>query len=157
MAYRRKTWTEKLADDKDLPKVSRIDGKMSKRWGEGTVVIPAPREVDELMRKVPRGEIATINDFREELAARHGATIGCPITTGIFAWVAAHAAAEQEEQGRERVTPWWRTLKTGGELNPKYPGGVEEQARRLRAEGHTIARKGKRWLVATGLHDKALC
>ena len=50
MGYRRKSWTEKLADDKGLPIVSRIDGKMSKRWGEGTVVIPAPREVDALMR-----------------------------------------------------------------------------------------------------------
>ena len=143
-----------MADDKGLPKVGRIEGKMSKRWGEGTMVIPAPREVDELMRKVPRGGIATINDLREELAARHGTTIGCPITTGIFAWIAAHAAAEQEVEGKKRVTPWWRTLKTGGELNPKYPGGAEEQARRLRAEGHTIVRKGKRWLLATD--DKAL-
>src|SRR6478672_7427431 len=55
MAYRRKSWTEKLADHKGLPKVSRIEGKLSKRWGEGTVVIPAPREVDEMMRQVPRG------------------------------------------------------------------------------------------------------
>jgi alkylated DNA nucleotide flippase Atl1 len=149
MAYRRKTWTEKLADDKGLPKVGRIEGKMSKRWGEGTVVVPSPREVDELMRKVPRGRISTINDLRGELAARHGATIGCPITTGIFAWIAAHAAAEQEGAGKKRITPWWRTLKTGGELNPKYPGGAEEQARRLRAEGHRVVRKGKRWMVAT--------
>jgi alkylated DNA nucleotide flippase Atl1 len=110
-------------------------------------VVPAPREVDALMRKVRRGKIATINELRTELAAQHAATIGCPITTGIFAWMAAHAAAEQEAAGRKNVTPWWRTLKTGGELNPKYPGGAEEQARRLRAEGHVIIRKGKRWLV----------
>lgn len=148
MAYRRKTWTEKLADDKGLPKVGRIEGKMSKRWGEGTMVIPAPREVNELMRKIPRGRISTINDLRQQLAARHGVTIGCPITTGIFAWIAAHAAAEQEGEGKKRITPWWRTVKTGGELNPKYPGGAEEQARRLREEGHQVVRKGKRWLVA---------
>jgi alkylated DNA nucleotide flippase Atl1 len=148
MAYRRKTWTEKLADDKGLPKVSRIDGKMSKRWGEGTVVIPAPREVDTLMREVRRGRVSTIKDYSTALAAKHQATIGCPITTGIFAWIAAHAAAEQEAAGKKQVTPWWRTLKNGGELNGKYPGGVEEQARRLKAEGHEIVRKGKRWFVA---------
>ncbi len=43
---RKKSWGEKLADSKDLPKVAEITEKMSKRWGEGTFVIPAPREVD---------------------------------------------------------------------------------------------------------------
>jgi len=55
MAKPRKTWQEKLADSKDLPKVAEITGKMSKRWGTGTVVILAPMEVDEIMRKVPKG------------------------------------------------------------------------------------------------------
>lgn len=42
------------------------------------------------------------------------------------------------------ITPWWRVLKEGGKLNPKCPGGVEEQAKRLRAEGHElIPGKGK--------------
>jgi len=76
MAKAKKSWREKLADDKGLPKVIKIDERMSKRWGEGTCVIPAPREVDELMRKVPRGKLTTINDVRAALARRHGATIG---------------------------------------------------------------------------------
>ncbi len=76
MAKAKKSWREKLADDKDLPKVIKIDERMSKRWGTGTCVIPAPREVDELMRKVPRGKLTTINDVRAALARRHGATIG---------------------------------------------------------------------------------
>jgi phage gp29-like protein len=61
MAKTRKTWREKLADDKGLPKVVEITDKMSKRWGTGTVVIPAPKEVDEIMKKVPRGKLITIN------------------------------------------------------------------------------------------------
>ena len=40
----RKTWREKLADAKDLPKVVRIEGRMSRRWGQGTCAIPAPLE-----------------------------------------------------------------------------------------------------------------
>jgi hypothetical protein len=72
----RKSWREKLADDKDLPRVVEIDARMGKRWGEGTCVIPAPREVDELMRKVPKGKLTTINDIRAALARRHGASIG---------------------------------------------------------------------------------
>jgi len=142
---KRKSWQKKLADDKGLPKVEKIEGKMSTRWGTGTVVIPAPREVNEIMEKVPKGKVITINEIRTILAKRHGATIGCPITTGIFAWVAAHAAAEMAAEGKRDITPYWRTLKSGGELNEKYPGGVEKQAVILREEGLIIELgKGKK-------------
>ena len=75
-------------------------------------------------------------------------TIACPITTGIFAWIAAHAAEEAAGEGKKRTTPYWRTLKTGGELNPKYPGGLPALRQRLEAEGHEIIAKGKRLFVA---------
>jgi hypothetical protein len=145
---RKRSWREKLADSKGLPKVETITGKMTKRWGTGTVVIPAPSEVDALMRKVPKGKLTTINELRELLARQHKASIACPITTGIFAWIAANAAAEDEAEGKKRITPYWRTLKSGGELNPKYPGGIEEQRVRLEAEGHRVVVKGKRSFVA---------
>lgn len=137
------SWQEKLADSKDLPKVERIDEKKSKRWGSGTYAIPAPIEVDEIMRRVPKGKLITINEIRQILAKKHKATIGCPITTGIFSWIAANAADEMEKEGAKRITPYWRTLKTGGILNEKYPGGLANLKRRLKAEGHTIIRKGK--------------
>ncbi len=144
---RRKSWQEKLADSKDLPKVEEITEKMSKRWGTGTVVIPAPKEVDEIMRGVPAGRVITINEIRAILARKHGATIGCPITTGIFAWIAANAAAEAAAEGQENTTAYWRTLKTGGVINPKYPGGVEAQKELLEQEGHKVTPKGKKHVV----------
>ncbi len=145
MAKPRKTWQEKLTDSKDLPKVVEINDKMSTRWGTGTLVIPAPIEVDEVMKQVPRGKLITINQIRVLLAKKHGASIGCPLTTGIFAWVAANAAEEASAEGKKDITPYWRTLKSGGELNEKYPGGVEAQAAHLREEGHTIEPgKGKK-------------
>jgi hypothetical protein len=52
--------------------------------------------------------------------------------------MAARAAEEDEAEGRKDITPYWRTLKGKGELNEKYPGGLDAQARRLKAEGHTI-------------------
>jgi len=114
MVSKRKTWTEKLHDSKDLPKVVRIEGKMVSRWGEGTVAIPSPMEVNELMSLVPEGRVTTINEIRQALAKRHGATIGCPITTGIFAWVAANAAEEAKQKGASESIPYWRTLKERG-------------------------------------------
>lgn len=145
---RKKTYNEKLHDSKDLPRVEKITDKMSKVWGSGTVVIPAPLEVDELMRKVPKSEVTTINEIRSALARRHKATIGCPITTGIFANIAAHAAEEQKEKGQRDTTPYWRTLKSGGVINEKYPGGAEAQKLLLEAEGHEIVRKGSKYVVA---------
>ena len=144
----RKTWREKLADDKGLPKVAPVCGNMTKRWGTGIMVIPAPREVDALMKTVPRGKLTTINELRAALAKKHKADFACPITTGIFSWIAAHAAAEDAAEGRKRMTPYWRTLKTGGELNPKYPGGIPALTKLLRAEGHKVAQRGKRFFVA---------
>jgi hypothetical protein len=144
---KKKTWQEKLADHKGFPKVCDIDSTKSKRWGTGTFVIPAPTEVDELMRRVPKGGLITIDDLRKILARRHRATIACPITTGIFAWIAAHAAVEAEAEGKRNTTPYWRTLKTGGEVNPKYPGGIASLKRKLAAEGHKVRQKGKRFFV----------
>jgi len=130
-----------------LPKVVKIDGKMSKRWGEGTFVIPDPREVDELMKKVAKGKLTTINDIRVKLAKKHKTTIACPITTGIFASIAAHAAEEMRASGKKQITPYWRTLKIDGVVNPKYPGGELGQRKLLEKEGHKVIKKGAKYVV----------
>ncbi|MCK6445280.1 MAG: MGMT family protein [Planctomycetes bacterium] len=135
----KKSWREKLAESKDLPK---------------TLLIPAPRQVDELMRRVPRGRVTTINEIRAELARCSGVDTACPLTTGIFAWIAAHAADESAAAGERTTTPYWRTLKSGGELNPKYPGGIARQTRLLRGEGHRVERDGKAFRVVE--HERAL-
>jgi alkylated DNA nucleotide flippase Atl1 len=104
-------------------------------------------EVNEIMRKVPEGKLITINEIRAALAKKHKATIGCPITTGIFAWIAANAAEEQRQKGEKDTTPYWRTLKTSGVINEKYPGGVEGQKKLLEKEGHKVVQKGKQYVV----------
>jgi hypothetical protein len=146
--YRRKSWREKLADSKGLPKVARITGRMSRRWGEGIMVVPAPKEVDAVMRRVPKGRLITIDHIRAKLAKKHHATVACPMCTGIFAWIAAHAAEEARAAGAKKFTPYWRTLKNGGELNAKYPGGIPALKKLLTAEGHQIVAKGKKFFVA---------
>jgi hypothetical protein len=151
---KKKSWCEKLNDSKDLPKVEEITDKMSKRWGTGTVVIPAPLEVDEIMRGIPEGMLTTINEIRSALARKHKASIGCPITTGIFAWVAANAAEERKQKGENDVMPYWRTLKSGGVINEKYPGGALAQKKLLEREGHKVIQKGKNHVVVN--YEKSL-
>lgn len=142
----KKSWQEKLEDSKDLPKIIQPKGKGAKRYGK-RMLVPSPLQVDALMKKVRKGRVMTIAQMREKLANANKATSACPLCSGIFAWISANAANEAEEKGRKRITPWWRTLKANGELNPKYPGGMAEQAKRLRKEGHTIVKRGKRWFV----------
>jgi len=106
------------------------------------------------MARVPKGKLTTIDEIRRCLARKHGTTFACPLTTGIFAWIAAHAAAEAAAEGESVTTPYWRTLKSDGQINPKYPGGVKAQSRLLKAEGHKIIRKGQQFFV-TG-YEKSL-
>lgn len=148
----KKSWKQKLLDNPGLPKVEQITENMSHRWGTGTVVIPAPIEVDEIMKQVPEGKLITINEIRLKLAQKHGATIGCPMTTGIFAWIAAHAADEEARQGKKDITPYWRTLKSGGILNEKYPGGTDNVKFLLESEGHKVIQKGKKIVVENFQH-----
>lgn len=143
---KKKSWIEKLNDNKGLPKVAKIEGTMTRKWGEGTVVIPSPREVYEMMSKVPEGRVTTINEIRSCLSKKHGADVCCPITTGIFAWVSANASDELQQRGEGGI-PYWRTLRAGGLINEKYPGGAERQKSLLEREGHKIKKRGKRYFV----------
>ncbi len=75
----KETWRQKLVSTtqkQNLPRVSKVEGKMTKMWGEGTVVIPSPVEVDALMKTVPSGKLITINQIRSYMADKYHATFG---------------------------------------------------------------------------------
>jgi len=103
----------------------------------GAMVISSPAEVDDLVRRLKPGEIITLDDLRAAIARRHAVAVACPVSTAIFLGMCARAAEERREMGvpEAELTPWWRVLKKGGFLNPKYPGGTEQQAEHLAAEG----------------------
>ncbi len=142
-----KSWVEKLHDSKDLPKVVKLNAKGAMHWHGETMIIPSPLEVDKMMREVPKGKLITTDEIRKKLAKKYKTDIACSLTTGIFSWISANAAGEEASLGKTKITPYWRTLKTKGELNPKYPGGIEDQTKLLKSEGHKVIQKGKRFFV----------
>lgn len=150
---KRKSWIEKLNDSKDLPRVVKITAEQNSKKNlfglnaGDTMVIPSPVEVNELMKKVRKGKLITINEIRKYLAKKYGTTTACPLTTGIFTWISANAAEEEKKQGKVRITPYWRTLKVNGEINPKFPGGVKQQIKLLQSEGFEVVRKGNKFFV----------
>lgn len=139
-------WRDKL-ERRQEPKLVRIPAKMAARFGKGFMLIPTPKLVDEIIRKVPKGKLVTVGEIRKKLARDHHADVTCPLTTGIFLRIAAEAAVEDQENGAKRFTPYWRVVRDDGGFNPKLPGGVNGQTRRLRAEGFDVVRKGKNPVV----------
>ncbi len=143
----KKSWQERLAQDQQSPRVIQIPPRMRKKAGAGTMVVPTLREVDEAIRTIPKGKLATIQLLSDSLARKHGTNIACTVTTGILARFSANAAHEAEADGKKRIAPYWRVLKAGGELNSKYPGGIAKLQARLRSEGHSIAQERSHYRV----------
>lgn len=147
---KRKTWQEKLEDSKGFPKIIEFDPKlpcgrtlekMGAKPGDSVVLAP-PLEVNEIMKQVPEGKLITLHEICKKLAQKHKTQFCCTLTTGIFVMTAANAAEETQSD-----VPYWRTIKNNGELNEKYPGGIENHKKLLEKEGHTVFKKGKKYYV----------
>lgn len=137
----RKDFNAMLNDSKDMPKFQTItDAESIEKYGGDKMYFAPPIEFDKIMKLVPYGKVTTVGNIREYFAKLSGADFTEPITAGIFTSIVAWASYQRSEN----ETPYWRTLKANGELNPKYPGGVEEQRKRLELEGHTITQKGRK-------------
>ena len=150
----KKDFNAMLRDSKDMPKIQIItDQKSIEKYGGDRMYFAPPMDYDAAMRRVPYGKLTTVGDIRAYFAKQSGADFTEPITAGIFVSIAAWASYQRGED----ETPWWRTLKAKGELNPKYPGGAEAQKEKLEAEGHTVIPKGrtKKKYVVKG-YEKAL-
>lgn len=90
----KKTFNEKLHTPGDLPKVEFIDpsNKMAKRFGCGRMLIAAPLQYDEVMKKIPAGKLITYDEIRAYLAKLHNADFTCQLTAGIFINLVANAS-----------------------------------------------------------------
>lgn len=136
----RKDFNAMLHDSKDMPKYQTLkDEKSIKKYGGDRMYFAPPADYDKVMRRVPFGKLLTVGAIRDYFARLNGADFTDPITAGIFVSIAAWASYQRKDD----ETPYWRTLKANGELNPKYPGGVSAQKELLEKEGHIIIQKGR--------------
>lgn len=134
-----KDFNAMLKNGKDMPKIQLIsDEKTIKKYGGRKMLLAPPLYYDELMKKVPQGKLLTVGQMREYLAGQNGADFTDPMTAGIFVNIVAWASYQRDDE----ITPYWRTLKSDGELNAKYPEAIELQKKLLEAEGHTVVSKG---------------
>lgn len=137
----KKDFNAMLHDNKDMPKFEIItDLKSIEKYGGSKMYFAPPIDYDKIMKQVPYGKVITVGKIREYFAKRSKADFTEPITAGIFVSIAAWASYQRSND----KTPYWRTLKANGELNAKYPGGMERQKEKLEAEGHTMIQKGRK-------------
>ena len=136
-----KDFNAMLHDSKDMPKIQIItDRKSIEKYGGSKMYFAPPLDYDRVVKRIPCGKVTTVGEIRKYFAKRSSADFTEPITAGIFVSIAAWAS--DQRAGDE--TPYWRTLKANGELNEKYPGGIEAQKEKLEAEGHTILSRGRK-------------
>ncbi len=137
----RKDFNAMLRDSKDMPKYQIITDKKSiEKYGGDKMYFAPPMDYDRIMKQVPFGRVITVGGLRAYFAEENDADFTEPITAGIFVSIAAWASFQRNG---EDETPWWRTLKADGELNPQFPGGIDAQRRKLEAEGYTIICRGR--------------
>lgn len=136
-----KDFNAMLHDSKDMPRIKTIsDLKSIEKYGGERMYFAPPIDYDRIMKLIPYGKVTTVGKIREYFAKKSGADFTDPLTAGIFVSIAAWASSQR---GMDE-TPYWRTLKSNGELNEKYPGGIEAQKKSLEAEGHTVIQKGRK-------------
>lgn len=134
----RKTFLEKIQSKHDLPKIKDAPDV----WGGGSMLIPHPKEVMEIIDCIPKGNIMEINALRSQLAEKHNVDICCPMTTGIFIKIVAEAYLEGSIN-----SPYWRVVKKNGELNHKFPGGIDEHRNQLSRDGLSVIKKGEKFYI----------
>lgn len=137
----RKDFNAMLHKDTDMPKIQMVtDQATIEKYGGERMYFAPPLTYDEIMKTIPYGKVITVGAIREYLAKKNNADFTDPITAGIFVSIVAWAS----HQRLDNKTPYWRTLKAKGELNAKYPGGIEAQKEKLEAEGHIIIKRGRK-------------
>ena len=132
------TFIDRIQSKHDLPKIKDAPDI----WGGGSMLIPHPTEVMKIIDCVPKGKIMDINTLRTQLAEQHNVDICCPMTTGIFIKIIAEAYLEGSVN-----SPYWRVVKKNGELNQKFPGGIDEHRKQLSCDGLSVIKKGNKYYV----------
>ena len=136
----KKSWRDKVNQHVE-PEIKQAPELWEKKFGGPKMLISSPAAIEKIVNELPYGALLTVPQLREALAVAYNADFSCPLTTGIFLRMVAEANEEDASLGKTQIAPYWRVVGEKGELNPKFPGGLENQANRLEAEGHEVVRK----------------
>jgi alkylated DNA nucleotide flippase Atl1 len=118
-----------------VPQLERFFGT------SGRMLKPCAATVAALVAQIPSGQVATMDSLRRKLADQFGVEVACPYDTKM-ALLAISNDSSLNQSGLN--LPYWRVIKTSGELNHQYPGGLEAHVALLKSEGFTVDDSGKK-------------
>lgn len=140
----KKNFNEMMNNNKNMPKIQIVkDEKTIKKYGGTKMLVAPPIYYDKIIKKIPKGKLTTVKQIREYLAKDNNADFTDPMTAGIFINIVAMASYQRNTD----ITPYWRVLKSDGELNIKYPESIKLQKKLLEEEGYTIISKSNKYYV----------
>ncbi len=139
---KKQSWREYL--DSVDEKIHKITPEWEHKYGKGKILIPAPKDIEKVIRQVKRGKVITIEMIRDYLAKKKNVKLTASTPTSIYLKKIALASEEEQLQNKKQITPYWRVLKLNGLINEKLPGGLYRQEKLLKNEGHNIELYGKR-------------
>jgi hypothetical protein len=126
MAYKRKTWQEKLHNGMP-PKVEVLDKKFADIPAGASMFIANPEIVDAYIRNIPKGTQTDIQQMRKDLAGEYDAEYTCPLTAGIFLRIVSEAAYEEYLAGKplKKIAPFWRMIDSKAPVAKKLTFGTD--------------------------------
>jgi len=111
----------------DKDDIEIIPKTMKKFFGcSGKMVKPSSDTVKEIVKKIRKGKLVTLEELRDKLAQDFGVQTACPAST---------TKALQLLSKEDRPVCYWRVIKKKGELISKFPKGVEGHAALLQKDG----------------------
>jgi alkylated DNA nucleotide flippase Atl1 len=93
----------------------------------GRMLKPSLATVEALVKQIPAGQLITTDALRTELARRFQVEVTCPSDT--------QKALRALAANTSGSTAFWRVVKKNGEFMSIFPGGIQAQMARLKAEG----------------------
>lgn len=136
MAYKKKTWPEKMNPHIDW-KIEVTTRKFADVPEGCKLLIATPKIVEDYIRKIPAGRHVTTVEMRADLAKEYGADMTCPVTSGIFVRIVAENAYEQLKAGTpvDKIAPFWRMIHLKSSQARKLTFGTDFLLRQRAAEG----------------------
>lgn len=107
-------------------KIVDIPTKMEKFYGKGTMLHPSIEDIEELIKTIPKGFIATIDTLGKRLANDFGTDVTCPMRTGnAIKKIAEHYSNEDKN---DVDVPFWRVIRTNNLVikSKKYEFGASK-------------------------------
>ena len=83
-----------------------IPEKMQKFYGIGTMLHPDKALVENILREIPIGKVATIDSLCQRLARDHNTDVTCPMRTGNLVKALMETTAD-----RSASIPCWRVIR----------------------------------------------